>query len=195
MADYGYRSVVINFLERIIKQENVGIAYIYCTHREQNQTAGNLIASLLKQLIQQRPAIPVNIRDLYRHHRSKQTHPPLSDYSRLLQAELHHFSKVYIVIDALDECSEESRIREHFLAEIQGLSPMVQLLVTSRHIPDIEHKFEGAARLEICASDGDIKRYLESRIERQLPLASYVSTNPALRSDILTTITLKAHGM
>jgi len=99
------------------------------------------------------------------------------------------------VIDALDECSEENRIREHFLAEIQGLSPMVQLLVTSRHIPDIKHKFEGAARLEISASDRDIKRYLESRIERQLPLASYVSTNPALRSDILTTITLKAHGM
>jgi hypothetical protein len=190
-----FRSVVINYLERTFKQENVGIAYIYCTYREQNQTAGNLVASLLKQLIQQRPAIPGNIRDLYRHHRSRQTHPPLSEYSRLLQAELRHFLKVFIVIDALDECSEESRIREHFLAEVQKLLPMVRLLVTSRHILDIKHKFEGAARLGICASDGDLKRYLESRIESQHPLASYARTDPTLRSDVLTTIIKRAHGM
>jgi hypothetical protein len=149
----------------------------------------------LKQLIQQRPDIPSNIRDLYRHHRNRQTHPPLSEYSRLLQAELRHFLKVFIVIDALDECSEENRIREHFLAEVQKLSPMVRLLFTSRHMPDIERKFEGAAQLEIRASDEDVKRYLESRIESQLPLANYVRTDPTLRSDILDTIIKRAHGM
>jgi hypothetical protein len=190
-----FRSVVINYLERTIQQENVGIAYIYCTHREQNQTAGNLVASLLKQLIQQRSAIPGNIRDLYKHHRSRQTRPSLSEYSRLLQAELRHFLKAFIVIDALDECSEESRIREHFLAEVQKLLPAVRLLVTSRHMPDIERKSEGAARLEICASDGDVKLYLESRIKSQHPLADYVETDPTLRSDILTTIIKRAHGM
>jgi hypothetical protein len=190
-----FRSVVINYLERTIKQENVGVAYIYCTHRQQNQTAGNLVASLLKQLIQQQLDIPGNIRDLYRHHRSRQTHPPLSEYSRLLQAELRHFLKVFIVIDALDECSKENRIREHFLAEVQKLSPMVRLLVTSRQMLDIERKFEGAARLEIRASDKDVKRYLESRIESQLPLANFVRTNPTLRSDILATIIKRAYGM
>jgi hypothetical protein len=190
-----FRSVVINYLERAFKKENVGIAYIYCTYREQNQTAVNLVASLLKQLIQQQLAVSGNILELYRRHRSRQTHPPLSEYSRLLQAELRHFSKIFIVIDALDECSEESRIREHFLAEVRKLLPMIRLLVTSRHIPDIERKFEGAARLEICARDKDIKRYLESRIESQLPLAGYVRTDPTLRSDILTTIVEKAHGM
>lgn len=190
-----FRSVVINYLEQTIKQENVGIAYIYCTYRERNQTAGNLVASLLKQLIQQRQTIPSNIRDLYRHHRSRQTHPPLSEYSRLLQAELRHFLKVFIAIDALDECSEERGIREHFLAEVQKLLAVVRLLVTSRHMPDIERKSEGAARLEICASDGDVKRYLESRIKSQLPLASYIRTDPTLRSDILTTIIKRAHGM
>jgi hypothetical protein len=190
-----FRSVVINYLERTIKQENVGIAYIYCTHREQNQTAENLVASLLKQLIQQRSAIPGNIRDLYRHHRNKQTHPPLSEYSRLLQAELRHFSKVFIVIDALDECSEEGRIREHFLAEVQKLLAVVRLLVTSRHMPDIERKSEGEARLEIRASDEDVERYLESRIESQLPLANYVEMDHALRRDILNTIIRRAHGM
>jgi ankyrin repeat domain-containing protein 50 len=191
-----FRSVIINYLERAIIEEGVGIAYIYCSYRQQNQTAGNLVASLLKQLIQQRPAsIPSNIRDLYRHHRGRQTHPPLSEYSRLLQAELRHFSKVFIVIDALDECSEESRIREHFLAEVWKLLPQVRLLVTSRHIPDIKRKFKGGARLEIRASDEDIKRYLESRIESQNPLAGYVKMDPTLRSDILTAIIERAHGM
>jgi hypothetical protein len=190
-----FRSVVINHLEWTFKRENVGIAYIYCTYRQQNQTAVNLISSLLKQLIQQQPAISDNILDLYRHHHSRQTHPPLNEYSRLLQAEASHFSKVFIVIDALDECSEDGRIREHFLAEVQKLLPKARLLVTSRNIPNIERNFEGAARLEILAKDKDIERYLESRIESQPLLASYVRADSKLRADILSTIVKKAHGM
>jgi hypothetical protein len=81
------------------------------------------------------------------------------------------------------------------MAEVRKLLPKVRLLVTSRHIPDIERKFKGGAGLEIRASDEDIKRYLESRIESQNPLAGYVKTDPTLRSDILTTIIEKAHGM
>ncbi len=99
------------------------------------------------------------------------------------------------MIDALDECSEESRIRENFLAEVRKLLPTIRLLVISRYIPDLEHRFEDAARLEIYASDGDIIRYLESRIEREYPLAGFVRTDPTLRTDILTIIVRKAHGM
>jgi hypothetical protein len=189
------RSVVINHLEERFEHENVGIAYIYCTYRDQNQTALDLIASLLKQLIDQRPIVSCNILELYRHHRSRQTRPPLTEVSRFLLAELRHFSKVFIVIDALDECSEESRIRGHFLAEVMKLLPMICLLVTSRVIPDMERRFEAASRLEIYASGTDVRRYLEGRIERELPLADFVGTDPNLRTDILTTIVQKSDGM
>ena len=188
-----FRSVIIDHLEEVYGRENVGIAYIYCTYREETHTATNLISSLLKQLLQQLRPISSSILDLYRHHRDKTTRPSLSEYSRLLAAELHRFSKVFVVIDALDECTEEGRVREQFLTEVLKLIPSVSLLLTSRDIPDMKRKFEVAARLDIQASDEDIRIYLESRIETEL--ASFIKRDSTLRTDILTTIIEKAQGM
>lgn len=170
---------------------------MYCTYKEQSHTATNLLSSLLKQLlqklVQQLRPISGSIFDLYRHHRDKATRPSLSEYSRLLAAELHHFSRIFIVIDALDECAEEGGIREQFLTEVRKLLPSVHLLVTSRDIPDMERKFEGATRLDIHASDGDIRRYLKNRVDREL--ARFLKRDTTLQADILTTITEKAQGM
>lgn len=192
-----FRSVVINHLEEIYKQDNVGIVYVYCTYREVAQSATNLLSSLLKQLLlkllQQRRPISSSIIDLHKHHRDKETRPSLSEYSRLLATELRHFSKAFIVIDALDECAEEGRIGDQFLTEVRKLLPSVSLLVTSRNIPDMERKFEVAARLDIYASDGDIKCYLKDRMKGEL--AKFVKGNTTLQTEILTTITEKAQGM
>jgi hypothetical protein len=97
------------------------------------------------------------------------------------------------VIDALDECSEEEKIREQLMTEVRKLLPSVSLLVTSRDIPDMKPKFTGAARLEIRASDGDIRQYLESRITTEL--AEFLERDKTLQSNILTTIVEKAQGM
>lgn len=188
-----FRSVVINYLDRKFEGENVGIAYIYCAYREQTHTAASLIASLLKQLLQQVQHVSGNILDVYKHHRDKKTRPPLHEYSRLLASQVRHFSKIFIVIDALDECSEEEKIREQLMTEVRKLLPSVSLLVTSRDIPDMKPKFTGAARLEIRASDGDIRQYLESRITTEL--AEFLERDKTLQSNILTTIVEKAQGM
>lgn len=79
------------------------------------------------------------------------------------------------------------------MIEVEKLLPSVSLLVTSRDIPDMEWKFRGAARLDIYASDGDIRRYLESRIKREL--AGFSENGTTLQSDILVTIVEKAQGM
>ena len=110
-----------------------------------------------------------------------------------MQSEISHFSKVFIIVDALDECPEGTR--KHFLTEVRRLLPNVRLLITSRYIRDIENEFKDAACLEIRASDEDIKSYLETRIEGQLPLARYTKVNHPLRNDILNTIVEKASGM
>ena len=49
----GLRSIVVEYLERSFEKNNVAIAYIYCSYKEQeDQTTVNLIASLLQQLVQ-----------------------------------------------------------------------------------------------------------------------------------------------
>jgi hypothetical protein len=150
---------------------------------------------LLQQLTARRSEISDDINTLYQDRIKKQTRPSLADYSRLLQSEIRNFSRVFIVIDALDECSENDGIREGFLGEVRKLLPNICLLVTSRPIANLEHEFENATHLEIHASDEDIKRYLEAQIERQPQLARHIKADPTLRDAILNNIIKKANGM
>lgn len=189
------RSIVVNHLEQHFK-DNAATAYIYCSYKEQkDQTAVNLIASLLQQLVQRDPVVSDDIISLYRLHTQKQTRPTLGELSKLLQLELRRLSKVFIVIDALDECPESNRNREIFLTEIRKLQPTIHLLITSRHISTIEREFENEVRVEIRASDRDIRRYLEGRIESEGRLVRLVKTDSALQATIANTIVENAKGM
>jgi hypothetical protein len=174
---------------------NVGVAYIYCDYKGQDQTALNLVASLLRQLVQRRSVIPEELMAVYEKHKSKHTHPSLAEYSSLLQLVLRGFSQVFIVIDALDEYTEDDGTRDSFLTEIRKLQPDIHLLVTSRWVPNIEHEFEESSRLEIRASDEDVKIYLEARVVKAARLQRLVKEDPKLHDEIIETIAKNSQGM
>jgi NACHT domain len=190
------RSMVVDYLERSFEREDVAIAYIYCSYKEQeNQTATNLISSLVRQLVQRSPVISDELMSLYNCHIKKQTRPTLNEWSTLLRSMLSRPSKVFIVVDALDECTESNGTRNSFLAEIKKLQPSIHLLVTSRHISTIEHEFKDVACVEIRASDTDVRRYVDSRIRVETRLARLIKANPTLQENISSTIVKKAQGM
>ncbi|TGZ80982.1 hypothetical protein EX30DRAFT_377686 [Ascodesmis nigricans] len=89
-----------------------GIAYLYCNYKENGQAALNLMSSLLKQLIHRRPNLPQSLEEVYSEHRSKQTRPNLSEYLTLFQNEIRQLRRTFIVIGALDECSEADYTRQ-----------------------------------------------------------------------------------
>ena len=191
LTERNFSSIVVDHLERLPKQDSVAIAYIYCSYKEENQTAVNLIRSLLLQLVQ-RSLVISEVVALYDHHIERQTTPTLDEWSKLLQSTISRFAKAFIIVDALDECPEVNETRENFLKEIQKLQSIVNLLVTSRHDAAIEKKFERASRLEIQANHEDIRKYLEYRISE---LKLHVEANTTLQSEIITTIVKKAKGM
>jgi hypothetical protein len=174
---------------------NVGVAYIYCDYKGQDQTAINIVASLLRQLAQQLSIIPDELMAMYSKHRNRHTHPPLGEYSSLLQFVSRSFSQVFVVIDALDEYAEDDGTRDTLLAEIRKLQPDIHLLVTSRWIPNIEREFEGSSRLEIRASNEDVKRYLKGRIMKAARLQRLVKENPTLYDEIINTIAKNSREM
>jgi hypothetical protein len=168
-------SIVIDHLStKFLTNQNVGIAYLYCNFRGcpggQKQTAENLLASLLKQLIQGQPSIPDEVETLYNRHKDKGTGLSFDEISRTLQSVAVICSQVFIVIDALDECQAANGCRTKFLTEIFNLQAKseIHLFATSRFIPEITEKFRGSISLEIRASNDDIGRYLEANMEHNL---------------------------
>jgi hypothetical protein len=186
----------VDYLERSVEREDVSVAYIYCSYKEQNeQTAVNLITSLLQQILRQSNVIPDEVVSLYNNHYKKPTRPALADWSKLLQLEVRRMSKVFIIIDALDECSENNGTRKGFLTEIQKLEHTVHLLVTSRDIPSIEHEFQNASRLRIQPTNTDIRKYLECRIASEPQLERHCKKDLNLRALIIDSLVSEAKGM
>ncbi|CVL06935.1 related to ankyrin [Fusarium mangiferae] len=165
-------SIVIDSLEALFSSDKtVGIAYVYCNFQRQNdQTAKELLASLLKQLLQSLPAMPDSVKPLYEQHRTKGSPPSLEDVSSNLLSTAKLFSRVFIIIDALDECRATDGTRTKFLEEIFKLQlhSKANVFATSRPIPEVKDQFQTTITLEVRATDADVERFLRGHMP-QMP--------------------------
>ena len=191
-----HRSTIVENLQRMYNDtSDVGIGWIYCIYNEKGQTAHNLLASLLRQFCRQKGSLSPEVSKSYKYHCRHGTRPLVPDISRLLHSELKRFTKVYIVIDALDECPESDRTRDVFLTETLNLPSNAYLLVTSRPNNSIEKILTDAERLEIYAHDDDVRRHVAARITNEPLLMNHVTADPSLKDTIVSKITERAQGM
>ena len=160
------RSIVLNHLQALSEEnDSVATTFIYCNYKKQaEQTVSNLVASLLKQIIQGRRAISDNIKSFFERHQRQEARPTLDQLTDALISEIQTYYKVFVVVDALDECCEDDATRAMLLEVLRSLPRQVNLMVTSRNLPSIGRDFEGAKRLHIRAKDDDIRAYIEGRI-------------------------------
>jgi uncharacterized protein YPO0396 len=183
---------VVNHLQKVFKSDDsVAITYMYLNYKEQKeQSVPNLMASLLKQMVQDRHETSNSVKTLYSYHQDRSTRPTLDELTEALKTEIEAYSKVFILVDALDEC-EHPTTRARLLRTLQALTMAgtVQLMVTSRDLPTIAREFRHTKRLDIIANDQDVRRYLEGQI------AAGPRHLQPLREDIVKNITQNAAGM
>lgn len=183
----------MNHLETSFKTlEDVAVTCIYCNYKERSrQTVLNLILSLLKQLVQDHSAIYKNIKPFYKLHIDQGTHPNLRQSQEAFELATAAFSKVFIIVDALDECSDGTRME--LLSALQSGASTINLLVTSRDLALIAQEF--SIHLNIRASDQDIQKYIAGRIAYASILQIHVKKDPKLQSEIIKAVTKNAEGM
>ncbi|KAF4154399.1 hypothetical protein CNMCM6069_009417 [Aspergillus lentulus] len=182
-------TVIDDLNTRFLDDQSIGIAYIYFNFRRQNeQKVEDLLASLLKQLSQEQPALPDSVGTLYKKHKDKGTRPSLDEIPEALRSVAAKYSRAYIVIDALDECEVYGR-RTKFLAEIFDLQAKcgVNVFATSRFIPQITERFKCSMTLEIRACDEDVREYLKDRI-LQSESAILVPVSEEIQSGIINAV-------
>jgi len=189
-------SIVVEHLSAKFQDDaDIGIAYLYCNFRQQQeQKPADLLASLLKQLIQEQDFMPECIKTLYNRHKRKRTHPSFDEFSKVLHSVIADYSRVFIIIDALDECQVSDGGRTKFLSNILNLQAKTgaNLFATSRFIPEITKEFEKCISLEIYARDDDVRKYLDGKMSHLRP---FVLRNSSLQEDIKTKIIEAVDGM
>lgn len=189
-------SIIIESLHtRFRTDSSIGIAYIYCNFkRSHEQKLEDLLLSLLKQLVQARLSTPSAVKILYDQHIYHQTRPSTDDILEALHYVVSSFSRVFIIIDALDECQMDDRCRPRLISEVSNLQTKFRanIFATSRFIPEITGQFTSSTWLEIRASDDDIKRYLDGHMAM---LPKCVSRSPDLQEKIKDIIVKTVDGM
>ena len=189
-------SIVVEELSTRFYNDNyIGVAYLYCNFRRQHeQKAEALLAGLLRQLAQGLSSPPESVESLYDSHKDRRTRPTFNEISRALESVAALYTKIFIIVDALDECQVADRCRARFLSEVFSLQAKYQVnfFATSRFIPEITENFSKGMWLEIRASDQDVQRYLHGHMS-QLP--GCVLRSPDLRNDIEAEIIKAVNGM
>ncbi|WAO90276.1 NACHT domain-containing protein [Fusarium falciforme] len=189
-------SVVISHLiEKLREDPSSGLAYIYCDfRRKKEQTVQHFASSMLKQLAEKHPTLPDPVQRLHEYHVRQRTRPSLGELLESLHRITEPFSRVFIVVDALDECQESDNCLSTFLSGLFDLQQKLEINIfaTTRPLGHIKSRFEKAITMEIRAQSDDVRKYVNGRLGE---LPRIVQRDPELQEAVIGTISRAVDGM
>ena len=175
----------------------MAVAGLYCDYLSQHeQTITNIMGAILKQLVS-RGKILMDIREAF--EKAKMTFggrgPRLADLMDMLKIVIASLPRVFICLDALDECLP--KYLPELLESLRDLileCPKTRIFLTGRsHIgEDVQRHFPKMVRVPISSNANDVRNYVEMRLNRD---AEPDAMNSDLRADIVRVILEKISDM
>lgn len=189
--------IVEDLLNRFGADETVAFGYVYCGYKRQyEQKPVDLMSNLLKQLFEFQSHPSDDLNALYDRRMKHKTRPSLDEVSKVLCSVANSFSRVFILVDALDENSDAEGARTKFLSEIFEIqsqsSKCLSFLATSRPLPDIANLFARCSQREIRANEDDVQKYLNSQLSQ---LAPKIRQSQDLTDEITSKLSQIVNGM
>ena len=192
-----YSSAIIHDL---LQRFNSATAYFFFDGRDSQkdlQLHDKLIRSLIWQLsLKCEGRVPKVLVNLYARCGDGHQEPTLDDLQNTLQRILGGFSSTFIILDALDECTE----REKTLNWIQTLilqkdiNQELHLIATSRPEYEIEDKLKSYHYLDLVeeSTNQDLVAYLNYKLQNDSDLQKWDSET---REQIKLRLMEEADGM
>ena len=194
-------TILHNILEYCANDPGKVVAYFYFDFKDtQKQSSELMIRSLVSQLYQQCIKMPTALQELFSSCGNGQRQPSLDSLLEVMSSIIQEFPESYIVLDALDECTDRTELMD-MLERIIGLKlEGSHILVTSRKERDIEISLGTVADPQniICLQnklvDRDIRTYVRQRLSNDQSLNKW-QKDPDIRHEIDIALTKGACGM
>ena len=176
---------------------DTAVGYFYFDfNNEEKQSSRKAIRSLLFQFAQQVPNSLQALEQLY-HKCGKGQQQPAEDAIRsLLQGTMDRIESKYIIVDALDECTDREDLLTIFCDLVDSKLKGLRVMATSRRERDIEEKLEPIAdhniNIQSAVVDKDIQVYVRDRLAIDSKLKKWPQS---VRDEITTVMMKKANGM
>ena len=186
------------------RSSQMTLAYYFCDDKnERRRTATAILRGLLLQLLRQRPVLFKHIRtdfDMSRDRLFADFHALWRIFASIVKDP--EAGEVYCLIDALDECEQESR--HLFLTNFtklfgsqQSTKTRIKFILTSRRESDIVESISAISpaiwNLQIDSGkiNNDLFKFIDVKVDE---LCKYKGYTPGLKEKIKSALTEKAGG-
>jgi ankyrin repeat domain-containing protein 50 len=158
----------------VYKAENsfVVVYFYFSFSDEEKQTFGNMLRSIIAQLLDAIPgtALPQEVLELYMRYGKRERTPDIDTLKTTVEHMMRRFERVFIVIDALDESDKDTRSDLLiWITQVQGNGRSI--LATSRDEHDIRRILtpNNVHRIPIQSSevDSDVSLYVQNYLQRE----------------------------
>ena len=140
--------------------------------------------------------MPKVLENLYAHCGNGHQEPTLGELENTLKRILGGFSSTFIILDALDECTEREKLLNWIQTVILGkdMNLGLHLIATSRPEQEIEDKFKSYDYLDLVkeSENHDLVAYLDYQLQNDSDLQKW---NSDTQDQIKLTLMKQADGM
>jgi hypothetical protein len=130
-------STIIEDINHMHKRGLASLAFFYCDFRDDDKTnLRGLLSSLLLQLCRSSDSYSTILSDFYSEHDSGSRYPSENALIGRLKSILKHpgHAPIFIIIDALDECSNTSGVPSSREKVLMFVKELVHLHLSTLHI-------------------------------------------------------------
>jgi hypothetical protein len=190
-------SIAIDHMLSLAADQYYAVAYFYFSvDRSNEQDFHHILSSLLKQLTSQKIRLLENIERLYdgSEHGNRTPTTDQLENTILSIAKGKSSSRIFLVFDALDECTQG--LRYQFVSLFKRMTDQgINVFVTSRPNPqEINPPPHNAVTVTLSADRDDLRVYIQDRID-MVPVTRGLLSEPKRREEVLDIIIEYANGM
>ena len=136
-------TIVENVVQHCESGAGMVTVYFYFDFNDaRKQDPELMLRSLLSQLLQASSKVPESIEDLFSACGDGQQQPPLHSLLQVTSQVVQHFTHVYIIFDALDECAKRQDLMDMLETVAAWQHSNMHLLMTSRQEREIESSLQ-----------------------------------------------------
>ena len=171
-------TIAQDVLSNYQSEPTVAVACFYFDFKDlDKQRTEGLIRSLIMQLSAQCLHLPASLQSAYSRSQNGQHQLTVDDLKNLLRQVLESFHSTYILLDALDECTDREDLLEFIEALMGWNANELHVLATSRKENEIATSLEPLVTCQLCIQsalvDADIHIHILDRLSTDVKLKKW----------------------